>query len=160
MEPEFSFRISDSKSRIIPTWFLVLPALYFTMKGVKAILKSNIILAHYQTLFLLYCSDSKFNCYYSYPKENPLFLPCTANLFRWLECVTGTIWLWNQNWIYNCDCLCNFGKRTISAFSDKVEMRWWESKKKNILIQYTSVLSQMVFLSFNLLWQPTDVSTL
>lgn len=40
MEPEFSFRISDSKSRVICIWFLVfLLALYFTLKGVEAILK-------------------------------------------------------------------------------------------------------------------------
>lgn len=37
MEPEFSFRISDSKSRVIystPGFLFFLPALYFTMKGV------------------------------------------------------------------------------------------------------------------------------
>lgn len=131
MEPEFSFRISDSKSRVIRTWFLVFfSSFIFYNERCGSNSYSNIILAYYQTLFLLYCSDSKFNYYYSYPKENPPFLPCTANLFRWLECITGTIWFWNQNWICNCDCLCNFGKCTISAFSEKVEMRWCESKKR------------------------------
>lgn len=76
MEPEFSFRISDSKSRIIRTWFLVfLPALYFTTKGVEAILKVTSFWLIIKELLLLYCSDSKFNYYYSYSKDKPSFSP-------------------------------------------------------------------------------------
>lgn len=74
MEPEFTFRISDSKSRIICTWFLVfLPALSFTMKGVEAILKVTSFWLIIKHCFFFIAVTRNLTTITANPKKTPLF---------------------------------------------------------------------------------------
>lgn len=159
MEPEFSCRASDSKSRILystPGFLLFLLASYFTMKGMEADLKHHF---GFSSNTIFYGSDRESVTPIVVIPKKTLLCALQCHLSRWLECISNTIWFWNQDWIYSFNCLCNFLKMyhlcILRQSRDGLKV-----KKRLFKYNNTSLFSQTLFLSFNLLWQPTDVTSL
>lgn len=145
-------------SSLLHTWFLVfLLALYFTMKGVETNLKVVLLWLIIKYWFFFYCSDPRNVTLILVIPKKTLRFSFECHLLRWQECISHTIWFWNQGWIFTCNCLGNFWS-CISLFIPRQGRDGLKAKKHSNTVYF--IITQMLFLSFNLLWRPTEVTSL
>lgn len=124
MEPEFSCRASDSKSRILystPGFLLFLLASYFTMKGMEADLKHHF---GFLSNTIFYGSDPESVTPIVVIPKKTLLCALQCHLSRWLECISNTIDFETKIGYIVLIAYVTSGKCIIFAFSGKVEMVW------------------------------------
>lgn len=131
------------QSSFLYTCSLTLLGLDFTVKGVEANLKSNIISAYYEIPIILYGSDPDVNSHVAIPEKKPFFVLCSATCLG--DWSVFQIPFGCETKIGHIVVITHVFFENLSSPHSQAKERWLESKQSimtiNILYTYTNAVS-------------------